>query len=141
LQFLCCRHSRAGKEASMKKRIVIAGVGVVALALPVLASASSQSIQQTPVPGRTTPMAGGMAGHAPTGTGPAAKADCSNNGWQNYPSENFKDQKSCESYVHKQASTKKGAGAHSKSRTPRPGASSPGPGQSSTLAPTPQPPR
>jgi hypothetical protein len=128
----------------MKKRIVIAGVGVGALALSVLASAqssSSQTIQQTPVPGRTTPMAGGMAGHAPTGTGPAAKADCSNNGWQNYPSESFKDQKSCESYVHKHASAKKGTGAHSKSRTPRPGTPSPASGQSSTTAPTPQSPR
>ena len=130
----------------MKKRIVVSGVGVGALALSVLASAPSssspsQSMQQTPVPGRTTPMAGGMAGHAPTGTGPAAKADCSNNGWQNYPSQSFKDQKSCESYVHKHASTKKGPGAHATARTTRPATSSPAPGQSSTTAPTPQSPR
>ena len=127
----------------MKKGMQWAGVAVGALALSVLASAqssSSQSIQQTPVPGRTTPMAGGMAGQAPTGTGPAAKADCANNGWQNYPSQSFKDQKSCESYVRKHASTKKGTSAHSTSRTPRPG-TSPGPGQSSTTAPTPQSPR
>ena len=86
----------------MKTWMATAGAGVGAFAFSVVISA--QAMQVTPVPGRTTPLAGGMAGEAPTGTGPAMKSDCANNGWQNYPNQGFKSQKACESYVRKHAS-------------------------------------
>jgi hypothetical protein len=128
----------------MKTWVAIAGMGAGALALSVLVSAQSatgQIQQTTPVPGRSTPMAGGMAGQAPTGTGPAVKADCADNGWQNYPNQKFQSQQACERYVRTRAS-KKGAGARSmSSHTPGPGMTSPGSSQSRTTAPTPQPPR
>ena len=94
----------------MKKWNVLASAGVAALAFPFVASAQSTSspeeqnpatgMQRTPAPGsRATPMAGGMKGHAPTGNGPAVASDCSNNGWQNYPDQHFKDQKACVKWV------------------------------------------
>jgi hypothetical protein len=154
----------------MKKWNVIASAGAAALALSVVglaqSSSSSQSSSQSATPStssgstggqstqgtqsspgmRTTPMAGGMTGHAPTGNGPSVASDCSNNGWQNYPDQKFKDQKACEKWVKKNASTKGSTGAtdsHSMSHTPRSGSTSPNSGTSDTqqMQPTPRPPQ
>lgn len=119
----------------MKTWIAIGSAAAGALALSAFVSA--QTIQSTPVPGKTTPMAGGMAGQAPKGTGPSMKADCANNGWQNYPDQNFKTQKACESYVRKHA-PKKGTRSMAQ-QTPGPGMTSPGSAQSKSAAPTPPP--